>query len=797
MGAVNSSFPYKLGDLRGTHLGWALHDGSRKSDNEEVSVFVFDKKSSSPQMIHNATRCVMRLKTLRYPHILRFIDSTEVPENIFIVTERVSPVVIGSNGFDGDPRMIPLGLYQIASAVSFINNDCKMSHSALSSYSVFVTRSGDWKLGGMDIVSDADGLRTLDQYSLKAYLPSGYIPPDIAKSSGSLASLPVHAIDSWCLGCLIFELFNGVLSQPQQLGNTINIPASLIQHYKRLLATASVNRLQASQLLATSKYFDNDIVKTVDFLDQLAIKNASEKEVFFRDIQDRLESLPESLSRYRVLPSLLTALEYGGVAASASRVLTATLSIGAKLPVDEFVSVVQPCLVKQFASNDRAVRAALLKALPDYIMHVSDAVVNDALWPHIVTGFTDTEPRLREATVKSLLYILPKLRDKTIQISAMPVISRMQRDPVAGIRTNTVIAVGKVVPYLSATSQARILAPTIALALRDPFVPSREAALSALQATSNLFKLEDLVKSIIPSICPLMIDPALSVRTQARQTIRSLVDQIEELSSGMGDAAAESQGRAGKSEGGAPQVAMPTDLAGASALAGKLTGWAVSSISSKLLSAAGEGGNSSAKRSSVSSTQSVPSSKAGPSSTATYQPPRASAPAITESIPISDDWDDGAHDQLTAALSLTSKRDPSDAGLSLYSIPDMNPPAASSGADDIFGHLSLQPSAPATAAGWDDDWLSDNFALQPLSPPTTTTTAAASLPPPLSLSGQQSTGRTSAPVSAHRPQPADPKRAPATSASARRNAPPMKLGGAGRGNASAQTKFEEDFFNNW
>lgn len=279
-------------------------------------------------------------------------------------------------------------------------------------------------------------------------------------------------------------------------------------------------------------------------------------------------------------------------------------------------------------------------------------------------------------------------------------------------------------------------------------------------------------------------------------------------------------------------VAMPTDLAGASALAGKLTGWAVSSISSKLLSAAGEGGNSSAKRSSVSSTQSVPSSKAGPSSTATYQPPRASAPAITESIPISDDWDDGAHDQLTvgprlrsvrlqcpdivveAALSLTSKRDPSDAGLSLYSIPDMNPPAASSGADDIFGHLSLQPSAPATAAGWDDDWLSDNFALQPLSPPTTTTTAAASLPPPLSLSGQQSTGRTSAPVSAHRPQPADPKRvrlasvrlaflrltesqAPATSASARRNAPPMKLGGAGRGNASAQTKFEEDFFNNW
>lgn len=100
-------------------------------------------------------------------------------------------------------------------------------------------------------------------------------------------------------------------------------------------------------------------------------------------------------------------------------------------------------------------------------MHLSENVVNDSIWPHIVTGFTDTEPRLREATIKALLAILPKLKEKTIHTSAFPMIQRMQRDPVPGIRTNTVIAVGKVAKFLPVSSQTKILLPSFCLALRS------------------------------------------------------------------------------------------------------------------------------------------------------------------------------------------------------------------------------------------------------------------------------------------------------------------------------------------
>lgn len=39
-------------------------------------------------------------------------------------------------------------------AVSFINNDCNLVHGNLCTTSVFLTKAGDWKLGGLDLLCD-------------------------------------------------------------------------------------------------------------------------------------------------------------------------------------------------------------------------------------------------------------------------------------------------------------------------------------------------------------------------------------------------------------------------------------------------------------------------------------------------------------------------------------------------------------------------------------------------------------------------------------------------------------------
>ena len=50
------------------------------------------------------------------------------------------------------PLFSPFSFYQ-QKAISFLNNDCNLLHGNLSLSSVFVNKAGDWKLGGLDLVS--------------------------------------------------------------------------------------------------------------------------------------------------------------------------------------------------------------------------------------------------------------------------------------------------------------------------------------------------------------------------------------------------------------------------------------------------------------------------------------------------------------------------------------------------------------------------------------------------------------------------------------------------------------------
>eukprot|EP00474_Spongospora_subterranea_P009740 CRZ10198.1 hypothetical protein [Spongospora subterranea] len=778
MGAAASSFPFRVGEQRRAGTRWTLYDGQRKSDNEDVSILVFTKNGAHPESLHSAKHYEKKLKTLRHPHILKFIDSLEVPESIYIVCERVSPLIISSDRANVDSKILPLGVYQVASAINFLNTDCKMSHCAVSPEAIFISKSGDWKLGGMDRICDASELAVSDWSRHSFYIPSMYASPDMSECTHvGFRNVPLHALDSWCFGCLIYEIYNGSLSRRDQLKNTGNIPNSLIPYYQRLLAKGSSNRITSGQLLS-SKYFECDIIQTVEFLDHLALKNNAEKEVFFRGIQDKLGSLGDSLSRYRVLPCLVQALEYGSVADSAARVLNAMLHIGAKLSTEEFKLMVQPCLLKLFACNDRAIRAGLLKNVSEYIIHLSDTVVNDTVWPQVVTGFTDTEPRLREATIKSLLSFLPKLKDKTIQVSAYPMISRMQRDPVPGIRTNTVIALGKVAKFLSPTTQSKILLPSFSLALRDPFIPSRQSALAALQATCLLYSPEQIAKSVLHSVCQHLVDPSKQVRDQAFITVRALVDRVETATLSLPDQKQEENLTAAENSRSNSSV-VPTDLAGASALAGKLTGWAVSSISKKLLD-----GGSSAERNSKNTIRTgtdnanwnppvLPKEGPGPAST-----PRAAEANVSSFV--SDDQDDLAPYSIPG-----DETDLNGHNINLEDDFFANPDLST--ADDILSQFNLSVSTPSVpvsgnASGFDEsfiDWM-DNASKIPTIPlpnssslnPTAKTTLATPTRPILS------SAKGAAPVKPV-PQPLRP------------------TGWGNVGKSNTQSTFNDDFFNNW
>lgn len=102
---------------------------------------------------------------LRHPNILSYRDSLEAPDGksggatIFLVTEPVRPLalVLRELGLEGRHRdeYLATGILHMASAVSFLNNDCRMVHGHVCMAAVAVTESLDWKLHGFDLLSEA------------------------------------------------------------------------------------------------------------------------------------------------------------------------------------------------------------------------------------------------------------------------------------------------------------------------------------------------------------------------------------------------------------------------------------------------------------------------------------------------------------------------------------------------------------------------------------------------------------------------------------------------------------------
>ncbi|TYJ36284.1 hypothetical protein E1A91_A05G297200v1 [Gossypium mustelinum] len=543
-GAGLKDLPYNIGDPYPSAWGsWSHFRGTSKDDGSPVSIFSLS--GSNPQDGHLVAgrNGVKRLRTVRHPNILSFLHSTEVESfdgssskvTIYIVTEPVMPLSekIKELGLEGTQRdeYYAWGLHQIAKAVSFLNNDCKLVHGNVCLSSVVVTQTLDWKLYAFDVLSEYDGANATATGPMLQYewlVGSQYKPTELAKCDwATIRKSPPWAIDSWGLGCLIYEIFSGMkLGKTEELRNTASIPKSLLPDYQRLLSSMPSRRLNTSKLIENSEYFQNKLVDTIHFMEILSLKDSVEKDTFFRKLPNLAEQLPRPIVLKKLLPLLASALEFGSAAAPA---LTALLKMGSWLSAEEFSLKVLPTIVKLFASNDRAVRVALLQHIDQFGESLSAQVVDEQVYPHVATGFADTSAFLRELTLKSMLIVAPKLSQRTLSGSLLKYLSKLQVDEEPAIRTNTTILLGNIASYLNEGTRKRVLINAFTVrALRDTFSPARGAGVMALCATSSYYDMTEIATRILPNIVVLIIDPDSDVRSKAFQAVDQFLQIVKQ-----------------------------------------------------------------------------------------------------------------------------------------------------------------------------------------------------------------------------------------------------------------------------
>uniref|UniRef100_A0A7N8WVX0 N-terminal kinase-like protein n=1 Tax=Mastacembelus armatus TaxID=205130 RepID=A0A7N8WVX0_9TELE len=680
---------------------WTLHRGKRKTSGEPVSVFVYEVAQGTEQQTQLAKAAFKRMKTLRHPNILAYVDGLETEKSLYLVTEQVTPLAVhlkaqADRGGAGELE-VSWGLHQIVKALSFLINDCHLLHNNLGVWAVFVDRAGEWKLGGLEhVVPEQGDPSGVSLPAPKTVYPDmeKYDPPETPNSGGEKC----RAGEVWRLGCLIWEVFNGPLPRTSSLRSLGKIPKALIPNYCELVGANPRARPNPARFLQNCRnpggFLSNSFVDSNLFLEEIQIKEPAEKQQFFQDLSDNLDSFPEDFCKHKVLPQLLTAFEFGNAGAV---VLTPLFKVGKFLSAEEYQQKIIPVIVKMFSSTDRAMRIRLLQQMEQFIQYLNEAAVNSQIFPHVVHGFTDTNPAIREQTVKSMLLMAPKLNETNLNQELMRHFARLQaRDEQGPIRCNTTVCLGKIASYLNAGTRQRVLISAFSRATKDPFPASRSAGVLGFAATHNYYSVTEIAARILPTLCTITVDPDKSVRDQAFKAIKSFLSKLETVS--------EDPTKLADIE---KDVASSAQPAGASS---SWAGWAVtgmSSLTSKLIrNAPGTEGGAATEGSRPANATSPPSPTDAPETASlTHQgvsghanQSQALEEMENEDEPVGDRWDDEDWGSLEVgrSSSVAVKKQSSDWSSSGWD------------ADDSWSNEKEgQGQSSAGEDGWGNDWAEE------------------------------------------------------------------------------------------
>jgi len=184
---------------------------------------------------------------------------------------------------------------------------------------VFVNTAGEWKLGALEFVSGNEAPHVSKLPSELHHLD----PPEV--KSGPNNSAGKWTTDAWGLGILIWEIFNGPLNRhdgplQQALKNAGKVPKSLVTIFNELISVNITTRPNPADVIARGRrpggFFKTDLVDSLLFLEEIQIKEQNEKTRFFNGLSNVLDKFPEDICRYKILPQLINAFEFGNAGSS-------------------------------------------------------------------------------------------------------------------------------------------------------------------------------------------------------------------------------------------------------------------------------------------------------------------------------------------------------------------------------------------------------------------------------------------------------------------------------------------------
>ncbi|CAD0094308.1 unnamed protein product [Aureobasidium mustum] len=380
-------------------------------------------------------------------------------------------VVRGNDGQDEirelelDELEIQKGLLQIAKGLDFLHQSAKLVHANLTPDAIFVNAKSDWKISGLAFSTPFSDSVSSPSLSLSEVLnhdprlpPSVQLSLDYTSPDFVLDNNINPSADMFSLGLLIIALYNSphrspietheslsaykrtfsssssVPSQNNNFLSSVPLPKNLsFELLPRLITRRPAQRLNASEF-QQAQYFDNILVSTIRFLDDLPAKTPNEKAQFMRGLAKIMPQFPKSVLERKLLPALLEEMKdrdlLAPILSNVFAIVKASPS-GKRAFTDKVIPRLRDIFLTQSntktpAERDTTKEAGLMIVLENMKVvadNCSGKEFRDDILPLIALGLSSPTHAVVDAALSTLPAVLPALDYSTIKNELFPVIA--------------------------------------------------------------------------------------------------------------------------------------------------------------------------------------------------------------------------------------------------------------------------------------------------------------------------------------------------------------------------------------
>ncbi|XP_072379255.1 protein-associating with the carboxyl-terminal domain of ezrin isoform X1 [Diabrotica undecimpunctata] len=397
---------------------WAQHSAAifNQESSSHLTVFIGELFINSTLWTSQTPlqKNAKHLMIYRHPCIVKYVSSWHKNSKYYLAVEEITPLSREISKLSG--LQISVGLHSILKALNFLHSHAEVSHNNVCISSIYVSKEGNWKLGGMEFLCKYKDLTVDYLNKSKSSRYSKSIDPN-EEQLFQMNSTRKDFIDIYAFGVLASDLLKTSKDE-----SDMDSLENFLGFCKNELLNTDFSKRPTFKSILDQEFFNNDFITINSFLLELPVKNDNEKLNFFQNLKHKLFKFEEEIVASQLSGLLLSRLVLLNKTAQTSLLpFLLTPQTGDEneekstlFSENTFKKYLCPKLLEIFKVRDVEIRLLLLTFFPKYMHTFSHEDLQNRILPELLVGIKDTNDHLVSITLTTLALLVPILGSETV-----------------------------------------------------------------------------------------------------------------------------------------------------------------------------------------------------------------------------------------------------------------------------------------------------------------------------------------------------------------------------------------------